>query len=792
MYISRIAEDGREQPTNEHLRGCADYAQMLGVKYNVSMLARSAALFHDIGKFSSLFVEYLKKSYQYKKRNEKSPNKGSVIHATQGAKFIYEAGLESDKFLLILSKEILALCIAGHHGKLMDGMSADGNTPLLNKLVKDNEELHYDEVIQNFSSEGVLTEDIDDLMDACRDELDQFLKKSKEFKLDPAFMLHLLVKCVYSCVIDSDRYNAYCFEIAKEPELEIEKPPWSDYASRLELSVSGFSLDSQISLIRNDISLKCLAAAERLRGVYQLSVPTGGGKTLSSLRFALNHAEKHSMDRIIYVIPYLSVLEQTAKNIKEALKYGENESFILEHHSNTAVPENDNEAQAYQLFTDRWSQPIIITTMVQFLESIYSEKSRELRKIHNMSNSILIFDEIQALPVKCIHLFNQAINFFYYFGKCSVLLCTATQPLLDKVDRPVKLSINSELISDTTDAFQKMKRTKIIDITNQRGYSMEELRDFILKKLEDAGSCLVILNTKNDAADLFQTVKDYMSENSEKKFKLIHLSTSMCPAHRLDVLEKIKCEMESERILCISTQLIEAGVDISFACVVRAVAGLDSIAQAAGRCNRNGEETNCRDVYIINLADEDLSKLPDIKCGRDVTYRILEKKEEDLLAPHVMDRYYEEYFFKRRNEMDYSTKSSGTLYDLLSRNIKGSEVYGNAVGNRPPALRQAFQTAGELFYVIDQNTTNVIVPYRKGKSFEEGYKKTDAKEKARLIRDMGRYSVSLYSYQMRKLEDENALRLVDDGIYVLNEDYYDLDLGVALEGKQKFLLVEGR
>lgn len=789
MYISRISDDGREQPTNEHLRGCAEYAHMLGTKLSIPMMASLAALLHDMGKYLYEFVEYLKKSYQNKKQEKNAPLKGSIIHATQGAKYIYEAGLSNNDFLRILAKEIIALCIAGHHGKLMDCISADGNTLFLDKLVKDNEKLHYNKVIKNFLNEGVLTENINDLLDACRDELDRFIKKCKEFQLNPAFMLHLLIKCVFSCVIDSDRYNAYCFEIGERPEQEIKKPPWNDYASRLEISISEFSLDSEISLIRNDISLKCHDAAERPLGVYQLSVPTGGGKTLSSLRFALNHAKKHNMDRIIYVIPYLSVLDQTAKSIKDALKYEDYENFILEHHSNTDLPENEKEAQTFRLYTDRWNHPIIITTIVQFLESIYSEKSGELRKIHNMSNSILIFDEVQSLPVKCIHLFNEAINFLHYFGNCSVLLCTATQPLLDCVNRPVKLSDKPELISDTTDVFQKMKRTHIVNSTNSCGYSMVELRDFVIEKLEEAGNCLVILNTKKDAANLFQTVKDYLSENSDKQTKLVHLSTSMCSEHRLNVLEEMKCELKSERILCISTQLIEAGVDISFACVVRAVAGLDSIAQAAGRCNRNGENLNSRDVYIVNLAGEDLSKLPDIKCGRDVTYRILEKKAEDLLAPHVMKQYYEEYFFKRRNEMDYLTESDGTLYDLLSTNIKGLEAYRNAGRNRPPTLRQAFQTAGELFYVIDQNTTNIIVPYRKGESIEERYKKSDVKGKAGLIREMGRFSVSLYSYQIRKLEDENALRLIDDGIYVLDKDYYDLELGVVFQRKLKFLSV---
>lgn len=792
MYISRIATDGREQLTINHLKETAAYASMLGGKFRSSALVRAAAFFHDMGKLSDEFVHYLRLSDQSRKDGGNAPHKGSVIHSTQGAKYILKSALSKKE--LLIAAEIIANCIAGHHGGLMDGISPQGETSLRNRLSTDKDELHYDKVTVAFEKEDVLTGKLEDLMSACCDELSSFIEVCKTEKLNATFMLHMLVKSVFSCLVDSDRYNAYCFEIGEMPELRLSIPPWEEYARRLEKHLSTFLIDSEIDRIRKDISEKCLDASAHPCGVYRLSVPTGGGKTLSSLRFALNHAKEHNIERIIYVIPYLSILDQTAKEIKKALQYQEKEDFVLEHHSNFVLPDDENEVQTYRLFTDRWSQPIIITTMVQFLETIYSHKAGDLRKLHNMANAVLIFDEVQSLPLKCVHLFNDALNYLHTFGNCTVLLCTATHPLIDKVERPIRFSSPSELIADTSEAFKTLKRTRIVDSTVRGGYTTEALRDFVLEKLCAAGNCLVILNTKKDAANLYRAAKNYLYENAETQIKLVHLSTLMCPAHRMEAIdcmleERNKKILKRERILCISTQLIEAGVDISFACVVRVLAGLDSIAQAAGRCNRNGEDPNGRKVYIVNLAEENLSRLPDIQCGSDVTSRILDESVNDLLSQTAMDRYYEEYFYKRKGEMDYPYKN-GYIYDLLSGNKKGFGAYINSGDSAPsPALRQAFQAAGEQFCVIEKGTTAVLVPYKRGAELVEEYRTANLRNRSKLLREMGRYSVSLYPHQMRALEKEQALSLIGDEILALDEVYYDLKLGVVFQRDSEFLCI---
>lgn len=779
MYISRIAEDDREQPTRQHLQECAEYAYTIGKKFAASEICRTAALFHDMGKLSLEFVKYLKHSHMEEKNGHKQIGKGSVIHSTQGAKFLFESQLCVNDLVEALAREISAICIANHHGGLMDGISPYGDTPFRDRLVKENDNLHYSEIIKAAEKE-LFIKDVSDTLRQCGSELEEFIKKCKAKNLNVAFMLHLLTKSVFSCLVDSDRYNAYCFEIDKKTETVIQLPPWKDYAQRLEQKISSFLADSEINMIRSDISEKCLFAANRPKGIYRLDVPTGGGKTLSSLRFALNHAKIYEVEHVIYVIPYLSVLEQTAKDIKEALQFQHTDDFILEHHSNLIISENQDEAQAHRLLTDRWDSPIIITTMVQFLESIYSSKSSDLRKFHNMANAVFIFDEVQSLPLKCTYLFNEAINYLHYCAGCSILLCTATQPPFNEAEKPIYLSKPSTLISDMSESFHNLKRTQIVPSTVPGGYSIETLQQFVLDRFNEEGNCLVILNTKKDAAKLYCSLESYIQANSQEQIELIHLSTSMCPVHRLDTIKTIK-EKKQKNTLCVSTQLIEAGVDISFGCVIRAIAGLDSIAQAAGRCNRNGEDPNGKNVYVINIAEENLSFLPDIKCGADITYRIFAEHTSDLLSPAVMERYYREYFYKQEFQMSYPVKESGNLYDLLSINQKGVGAYQNNGGRNPPALRQAFHTAGELFSVIEHRTISVFVPYADGMGLAEKFKRADIKRKKALLRQVGRFSVSLYPYEIKKLDELSALTLIDDEILTLNERYYSDKLGVIFD-----------
>lgn len=783
MYIARIALDGRKQSTAQHLAESAEYAWRLGLKFAIPNLCRLAAIFHDMGKFSAAFVNYLKKSHEIKRSNAPNAKIKAVIHSTQGAKYLYELQPEPADVIMALVYEISSMCVANHHGGLMDGITPDGSTPFLDRIGKESSDLYYAEVIQAAEQEYFHSVNLSALLEQCKKELEVFAKHCNKNRLNLAFMIQLLTKSIYSCLIDSDRYNAYCFEFNKKPEQKDYLPPWADYVGRLNKKIASFKADTAINILRRDVSQNCLLASERPKGIYRLNVPTGGGKTLSSLRYALNHAKIHGMEHIIYVIPYLSVLEQTAKEIKEALGHGPEDDFILEHHSNLIAEESEEKAQSYRILTTRWNCPIIITTMVQFLESIYSNKSGDLRKFHNMANAVVVFDEVQALPLKCTYLFNEAVNYLHYCAGSSILLCTATQPPIEKIEVPVQESKPASLVPDMSSSFLRLKRACVVDKTIKGGYTTEDLKKFILQQFDREENCLVIVNTRKDAARLFSALKEHIATKTDKPIELVHLSNAMCPAHRLTIIDAVK-KGELKNVLCISTQLVEAGIDISFSCVIRAVAGLDSVVQAAGRCNRNGEDPNGKNVYLVNLAEEDLSRLPDIKRAADVTYRILAEHPDDLLAPGVLKRFYEEYFYKEKMQLSYPIarkEFNGNLYDLLSKNLKGYGAYKNRGGEKPPALRQAFQTAGELFSVMDQRGTGVLVPYGAGKKLAEMYQKSDLQQKKHLLREIGRYSVSLFPYQIRRLNALQALTLLDNEIYLLDKEYYSNQLGVIFE-----------
>lgn len=525
-------------------------------------------------------------------------------------------------------------------------------------------------------------------------------------------------------------------------------------------------------------------------------MPTGGGKTLSSLRYALEHAKKFKKDRIFYIIPFTTIIDQNAKEIKDILG---REDIILEHHSNLIV---DNEQEDYKLLTERWDSPIILTTMVQFLDTLFSGGTQGVRRMHNLANSIIIFDEIQAIPIKCINIFNSAINFLSNICNSTIVLCTATQPLLSTTQMPLILSEHADMVPDIQERFKQIKRVNLVDSRIVGGYSTVSLKNFALDKIEKIESVLVILNTKNSAKDLFNELKEENCNISkEKQYCIFHLSTNMCPFHRMQILEEIKAKLGKQRLICISTQLIEAGVNISFECVVRALAGMDSIAQAAGRCNRHGERT-CSDVYIVNVEGENVDKLTDIKEGQECTRRILDEYKKDpnefdndLLSRKIMDRYYKYYFHNRRGEMNYTLKKPNrdkSMYDLLSLNTEGIKAFNERTGlNTNLMVRQAFKTAGDSFEVIDQRTTGVIVPYGNGKEIITHINGECSLSELKLyLKKAQQYSVNLFDIDIRKLDDmRGIIELKNGGVFALRDGFYSDDVGVTVEKQTMELLI---
>ncbi|MFZ3553172.1 CRISPR-associated helicase Cas3' [Bifidobacterium adolescentis] len=631
VLLARKDEEGNTQALYDHLHGAGRLAS--GFEDEFADISRTAAVLHDVGKVAQQFQTYLLSD---------DGHRGDVQHARQGA-FVVNDFFESKGEIEEIAKEILELAISKHHGGLPDCIDESGNRAFLlgfTESDKSNEKYAYQEIKRGLNG---LALDLQSNFRGSAEDIACFLKKIKSLRLSKDsiyFYLGLLVKLIYSRLVDADRTDAACFETRKQ--YRPNAVDWQNLISRLDKSMRSFDSSSEINRIRHQINEQCCLAGARETGIYRLSIPTGGGKTLASLNFALHHALKTGKRRIIYVIPYLSITTQTAKTFRDVLGLNSDSDVLLEHYSTAGMQRSadvaDNASSEFEdagehqrkLAAERWDNPIIVTTMVEFLETVMSARGTKLRKFHNMADSVIIFDEIQSLPMNTINLFNEIVSFLSKITNSTILLCSATQPLLEKTKREnLLLSEKPDLIAETESYEDKLRRTRIVASAENK--SCDELGQIIYQQARKNGNCLAIVNLKKEAREIFQCL-ERLDVNHE--FELIHLSTAMCGRHRTDCLNRIGALLDPgnpKPVICVSTQLIEAGVDISFACVVRAMAGLDSIMQAAGRCNRNGESVEPKNVYVYPLKDEDSMEryLPDIAMGKQLTLQI---EVDDVMA----------------------------------------------------------------------------------------------------------------------------------------------------------------
>ncbi len=807
-YIAHIRKsDQKPQSLQTHLTETAEIAKLLAAKLDLDQAGELLGLMHDFGKYSQKFQNYIRRvnniGFNFDQDDEDSFKGGD--HSTAGAQWVYR---ELRKFgaaqgIGELFGQMLGLCIASHHGEgLIDCLDGEGNPKWIERFNKTDELTHLAECEQN-ANEAVQQKAkelagenlIRSLLNAVKPILSDQATNNKIKE----FYLGCLTRFLFSCLIDADRINSSDFEREAQKEVRrlTEKPDWQSAIDKLETHLASFENRYPIDEIRRKISDDCLKRAADFQGIYMLTVPTGGGKTLASLRYALHHAQKHNLDRIIYIIPYTSIIDQNAQAVREIL----GEDWVLEHHSNL-----EPEKQSWQdkLLSENWDKPIVFTTMVQFLDAWFGGGTRGARHIHPMTNSVLIFDEIQTLPVKCVHLFCNVLNWLTTFGKSTAVLCTATQPLLgesglqnfpkDKRESIaarglLKQPAHAEIMGkhqDLDKLFADLSRVEIRFNEKAGGWNVEEAGVFLLEQFQTTQSYLFIVNTKKWAQELYQ----YCKTQNVPPEALFHLSTHQCAAHRKAIFNTIKARLENKQpVICISTQLIEAGVDISMACVIRALGGLDSIAQAAGRCNRHGEKKGKGQVWVLNLQEQDFTRiLPDIQAGKNHAERVFRDfAGQDILQPAAMERYFEYYFYQRSDEMAYSIKNSttGSLLDWLSDNALNPYGEKNDKRSKPlPLLMQSFKSAGRAFQAIDAPTHAVIVPYGEGAELiaklcgawdpKEMY---DAKKKAQ------RYSVNVFPNVWDKLQKENALyeTIEGSGIYYLDERYYNDEFGLSLD-----------
>ena len=801
--------DRLQQLLIDHLLETSSISGQLAAKLNLGLVGELLGLMHDFGKYSHKFQKYIHDETGLFNPDlddeESTPNGSKVDHSTAGAQWVYRElrKFGADQGIGELFGQMLGLCIASHHGEgLIDCLDGEGNPKWIERFNKTDELTHLaecernaDEVVQQKAYELAGENLIRSLLNAVKPILSNqtINNKIKEFYLG------CLTRFLFSCLIDADRINSSDFEREAQKEVRrlTEKPDWQSAIDKLETKLAGFENRYPIDEIRRKISDDCLKRAADSQGIYTLTVPTGGGKTLASLRYALHHAQKHNLDRIIYIIPYTSIIDQNAQAVREIL----GEDWVLEHHSNL-----EPEKQSWQdkLLSENWDKPIVFTTMVQFLDAWFGGGTRGARHIHPMANAVLIFDEIQTLPVKCVHLFCNVLNWLTGFGKSTAVLCTATQPLLGESGLQnfpedkrgaitarglLRLPENAEIMGkhqDLDKLFDELSRVEIQFNEKMGGWNVEEVGAFLLEQFQTTPSCLFIVNTKKWAQDLYQ----YCQRQNVPPEALFHLSTHQCAAHRKAIFDTIKARLENkEPVICISTQLIEAGVDISMACVIRALGGLDSIAQAAGRCNRHGEKEGKGQVYVLNLQEPDFTQfLPDIQEGKVNAERIFRDfAEQDVLQPEAMKRYFEYYFYQRSDEMSYSVKNSttGSLLDWLSDNALNPYGEKNNKRSKPlPLLMQSFKSAGRAFQAIAAPTHAVIVPYGVGKELiAKLCGEWNPQEMRRTLQKAQRYSVNVFPNVWEQLQDKDAIyeTIKGSGIYYLDECHYNNEFGLSLD-----------
>ncbi|WP_431809437.1 CRISPR-associated helicase Cas3' [Brevibacillus agri] len=800
-FIAHIRESDKQiQSVAEHLLGVKALAESIGEKIGVKHIAGLAGMLHDMGKYTEEFKDYIIKAVE---NPGEAPKRGSVDHSTAGGRLLYQkfhTGNPSRGSWILA--EVVGNAIISHHSYLHDFLNKDLDSPYLHR-VRDKTLKEYDKSIQRFFDEVISEQAFHHYVLRAIAELEAYLNKPSVENSESKLMF--LTKFVFSALIDADRTNTRLFEENKHEEsTPCRQDLFHTYYERLMKKLQFYQekeeAKTRINELRKELSDQCDKFAEKPSGIYTLSIPTGGGKTLASLRYALKHAIRENKKHIIYVVPFTTIIEQNAEEVRKILM---NDEHILEHHSNVIDDMSDddedqdgiiNTRQKWKLAKDNWDSPIIFTTMVQFLNVFYARGSRNIRRLHNLCESVIIFDEVQKIPVSCVSLFNHALNFLKSHGHSSLILCTATQPALDFVERRLEISADSEMIQNVDHVIEAFKRVEIVDKATDETFDTNKLADFITEKIEEVQSILVVLNTKTVVKRLYRQMETL-------DIPLYHLSTSMCAAHRNHILGQVRDHLQrEEKVICISTQLIEAGVDVSFDCVIRSLAGLDSIAQAAGRCNRHGEK-EIQQVYVIDHAEENLNHLQEIKAGKNLAKRMLLDLKADpslhggnLLSVQAMDKYFQEFYTEFASRLDYFIRGlEKHMTELLMANRNNSSynlAYTQSKRESLPLfIVNSYRTAADFFQVIDDQTTTVLVPY--GEEGKEMIARLNGDETienlSRLLRKAQQYSINLFSYEREQLvKNDGLVSLLDGKILALKESAYSGEYGLDIENDSQF------
>ena len=709
-YLAHIAEDGRKQTVKEHCEGTAKLTSDFADVFGVGELGKLAGLAHDIGKYSEAFQNRLLRDGK------------KVDHASAGA---YEC--------FLMRQAAAMFCVAGHHSGLPDmgeRDDMDGGT-LWGKL--------------NRAKNGKVPDYSD-----WKNEIRLIPAAAPPFCGNNPQTDAFFTRMLYSCLVDADFLDTEQF-MAEGGVSRGGGDSIENLNRLLDIYIAEwFPPKGELNAKRCEILKNCMLKGEKLkRGLYTLTVPTGGGKTVASLAFALRQAKRNGMKRIVYVIPYTSIIEQTAATFRQIL----GSDNVLEHHSGFDIDETDLDSKQKLTISkavENWDMPVIVTTAVQFFESLYANKSSKCRKLHNIADSVIIFDEAQMLPLPFLRPCVLSIVQLTEYYKCTAVLCTATQPALTKVIRefipdylPIELC-PAELSSDRI-----FRRTLIQSVGEM---SWEAVAD----QMKISNQILCIVNSRKNA----RTVYSHLEGEG-----CFHLSTLMTPTDRERAVVEIRQRLRDGRACkVVSTSLIEAGVDVDFPQVMREEAGLDSILQAAGRCNREGKRLLENSVVTVFKAETPPPRLFGTQIG--IGRRVM-RMYSDLFEPDAIREYFTEL-------IDLSGKEALDKAEIL-------KLLGNG--------SFSFKTAAERFHLIENNTVTVYIPIGDGEALVNQYRYGEITK--RLIRKLGKYGVNIYEDHFKALYASGDVELIADRCCVLtNMSLYDEKTGLSLTadiGKAEFI-----
>lgn len=719
IYIAHSENSsGIKQTMREHSFGVGKLMRKFALSDSFADLYEFCGLIHDMGKYSNGFQKYISGECQQK-----------VPHSIYGALYAWKNSLVE-----------VTLPVLGHHSGLPDCQ----DVALKMKLAQLDETI-FDNIITSWQS---------DIKKSI-----YIPKRNDFFTLGSTHILlcELITRMIFSSLVDADSLDTERhFYINRFNSRHI-----SSFDSEVLLSMLKVRLDTleknpekaqrSINKLRRDVRLYAESKAYVPQGFFSLTLPTGMGKTLCSINWALHHASYHpNIRRIIIVLPFISIIDQTAKELKEIFKDGD---YVLEHHSNVIYEDDTYETlDVKQLATENWDYPIIVTTSVQFFESLFSNSRSQCRKLHNIQDSIIIFDEIQTLPLEVTGPTIFALCNLQKLCRCSLLFCTATQPDFESRKGFEGIEHIEQLVENPGHVFKQTRRVTYCPMNNYEEITISELSDSVINRQE---STLVVFNTKKKARMFYEAVKDV---GGYRKF---HLSTNMCPVHRKAVIGEIRNALEKEEhIIVSSTQLIEAGVDMDFPTVYRELAPLASIIQSAGRCNREGNRDN-GNVYLFALTE---SSQPSKQYSSWTSFANLHYRgKEERLYTHD---FYSEYY---RNLVEY----------------EGGTDKWNIVNDM---RNWSFQTVADKYKIIDNNAQSVFVYMYNDDSrklYDEKIKNVEClkRQDAQLV---SQYSVQVYMSN-EEIERDKRFRKEPCGVLVWWGDY-DQKYGMPLTNDFRLLM----